>query len=156
MTTEQSTAWGLTVSRRFANQEQADNAAASLKEAGFREEEIRIWHHKPAAVARGEDRMARTFEGILGGGVIGGLAGFFFSLAISWTASERTNEEAAAVAAIAGAVVGAVLVAIAVTIISPKFAFSHPHEIHGDPATVVTVTVGEREAEAKRVFDGVS
>ena len=49
-----------------------------LKKAGFREDEIRVWQQKEPAVNSREDAMARVIEGVLAGGVIGGLAVFFF------------------------------------------------------------------------------
>lgn len=156
MREQANTAWGLTVSRRFESQSQAGGAVESLKQAGFREDEIRVWQQKGPAVMNGEDAMARTIEGILAGGVIGGLAGFFFTIAITWAGSESVTEETSAIGALAGAIAGAIILAIAVPIVSRKVAFSHPHEEHPGAGTVVTVTVGEREAEAKRVFDGAS
>lgn len=156
MTEQGNTAWGLTVSRRFDSPAQATGAAADLKQAGFRDEQIRVWQHKKAAVSSREDSFARTIEGLLAGGVIGGLGGFFFSIAINWTGSDRVTEENSAAAALIGAIVGAILVAIGVTLVSRRFSFGHHAEEHGEPASVVTVTVGDRESEAKQVFEKLS
>ena len=156
MREQANTAWGLTVSRRFMDQSQANGAVDSLKKAGFREDEIRVWQQKEPAVNSREDAMARVIEGVLAGGVIGGLAVFFLTIAVTWAGSESVSEESAAIGAIIGALAGAIITGFAVTVISRRIAFSHPHEEHPGAGTVVTVTVGEREAEAKRVFDGVS
>ena len=147
------TGWGMTVSRRFDGPSEANGAVDSLRQAGFSEDEIRVWEHKKAAASTGEDTLARTVEGLLAGGVIGGLAGFFVTIAFTWTGSERVTEETSAAAALAGAVIGAVVVAIAVTFISRRFGFSHSHHPHSGPSSVVTVMVGDREDEAKQVFD---
>lgn len=153
MTEQANTAWGLTVSRRFDSPSDADGAVGNLRESGFREDEIRVWQHKRVAVSANEDTMARFIEGMLAGGVIGGLGAFFISIAFNWSDGQRVTEENSVVAAIIGAVAGAVIVAIAVSIISHRFAFSHPHEVNREPASVVTVRVGDRETEAKQVFD---
>lgn len=156
MTEQGNTAWGLTVSRRFDSPSEATSAVDSLRQAGFREEEIRVWQHRKSPALGNEDSLARTIEGLLGGGVIGGLAGFFFSIAISWAANDRTTEESSAIATLIGAVAGAIIVAAAVSVISRRFSFGHHDQGHGEPASVVTVTVGDRESEAKRVFDQLS
>ena len=156
MTEQGNTAWGPTVSRRFDSPAQANGAADDLKQAGFREEEIRVWQHKKATASSREDSLARTVEGLLAGGVIGGLGGFFFSIAINWAGSERVTEENPAAAALIGAIVGAILVAVGVVVVSRHFSFGHHAEEHGEPASVVTVTVGDRESEAKQVFEKLS
>ncbi len=153
MTEQGTSVWGLTVSRRFNTPDEASGATESLKQAGFSEDEIRVWQHKKVAAFSREDSFARIVEGLLAGGVIGGLAGFFVSIAFSWASNERVTEESSAGAALIGAVAGAIIVAISVAVISRRFSFSHPHETHGEPASVVTVTVGDRESEAKQVFD---
>lgn len=153
MTEQGNTGWGMTVSRRFDTDAEAKSAVDSLRQAGFLEGEIRVWQQRKAPVTNGEDTMARTMEGMLGGGVLGGVAAFFISIAFAWSENERTNEEASVIAAIIGAIAGAIILAIAVTIISRRFAFSHPHEAHVGPGSVVTVSVGTRESEAKQVFD---
>lgn len=153
MTEQGNTGWGMTVSRRFDTDAEAKKASESLREAGFLEGEIRIWEQHKPDVMNGEDAMERAMEGMLGGGVIGGVTAFFLATAITWTENERTSEEAAVVVAIFGAVAGAIILAIAVPLISRKYAFSHPHEHHAGPGSVVTVSVGDREAQAKEVFD---
>ena len=148
-----SNAWGLTVSRRFETAEQAAGAADGLKQAGFREDQIRVWQHRRSG-GSGEDRLARTVEGLLAGGFISGLAGFFLGVAISWTGDDRIAMEAAAGYTVVSAAAGAIVTAIAVNLISTRFAFSHPHqEAPAEPPSVVTVTVGDRATEAKQVFD---
>lgn len=149
-------AWGLTVSRKFETDAQARSAAESLRTAGFREEEIRIWQQRSPAAFSQEDTLARTFEGLMAGGVIGGLAGFFLTAAITWASSERVDMELPAIAALMAAVAGGIVTAMAVVVLSRRIRFQrHAHEAHHEPGTVVTVTVGDREAEARRVFDSV-
>ena len=145
-------AWGLTVSQRFETAAHADGAVERLRQSGFREQEIRVWQHKRRAASY-EDRLARTLEGFLAGGVISAFAGFFLVIAISWTGNERMAMEAAAGLAVVIAVAGALVTAIAVNIISSRFSFSEHHETPSEPASVVTVTVGDREADARKVFD---
>ena len=144
-------AWGLTVSRRYDTADQASKAVDSLRQAGFREEEIRVWQHKKTTASY-EDRLARTAEGFLSGGFITGFLGFFLIIAVSWTGSENMDMEVAAAGAVIAAVAGALVTAILVNIISTKVAFSHPHHTPAEAPSVVTVTVGDREAEAKRVL----
>lgn len=146
-----SNAWGLTVSRRFESAGQASRAVDDLRKAGFREEEIRVWQHSNLS-APYEGRVGRTTEGFLAGGVIAGLLGFLLAVSIAWANSERIDMEVSAGAALIAAVAGAVLTAIAVNIISTKVAFSHPHHHPSEPPSIVTVTVGDREAEARRVL----
>ena len=134
---------GLTVSRKFDTRQQADGAVKQLRDAGFREEDIRVWQHKGNKVGF-EDRFARTMEGLLAGGVIAGLLGFFLTVSINWTAGDNIADETTAGATLVAAVAGAVVVAILVNIISTKVAFTHPHEVEPDvPPTVVTVRVGD-------------
>jgi uncharacterized membrane protein YeaQ/YmgE (transglycosylase-associated protein family) len=155
MTEQGSNAWGLTVSRRFDTAAQAKNATENLRKAGFREEEIRVWQQKQMSVSY-EDSLERTLEGGLVGAVIFGLAGFFLTTALSWTDGNTIQEQATPLAAIASAVIGAIVVAIGVNIASTKIAFSHPHHVEPSEApSVVTVTVGDREAQAKQVFDSL-
>jgi hypothetical protein len=144
--------WGLTVSRRFESVEHADGAVERLRQSGFREDEIRVWQHKRRASPY-EDRLARTFEGFLAGGVISAFAAFFVIIAFSWTGNEPIVMEFAAGAAVAGGIVGGLITAIAVNVISSWFSFSERHEVLADRPSIVTVTVGDREAEAKQVFD---
>lgn len=147
-------AWGLTVSRRFETATAATGAVQNLKQAGFRDEEIRVWQHKRNTVSY-EDRLARTFEALLGGAFIGAFIGFFVTVAYYEASNEPFAsigmEDAFGIGLIA-AVAGAIITAIATTIISPRFAFSHPHETPNEPPSVVTVTVGDRESEAKSAF----
>ena len=151
-----STGWGLTVSRRFDKRQQADQAVQQLKQTGFRDEQMRVWQHRNNSFDQ-EDRLARTVEGLLAGGVIGGLLGLFFSAAISWAGSSTITEESVPGLAIGLAVGGAIFTAIGVNIVSRRFSFSHEHghESHDEPPTVVTVTVGDRAADARKVFDGL-
>lgn len=147
-------AWGLTVSRRFETATQATGAVSSLKQAGFREEEIRVWQHK-SSTASYEDRLERIFEGMLGGAVISAMIGFFVTVAYYWANSEPIGSigmEDALGITLAATVIGAVVSGIAVTLISPRFSFSHPHPTPDELPSVVTVTVGDRESEAKKVF----
>lgn len=153
MTEQGNTGWGMTVSRRFDTDAEANSAASNLREAGFLEGEIRVWQQKRAAVTRGEDTFARTVEGLLAGGVFGGITAFFTYIAFVWADTQSVTEETAVIAALAGAIAGAIIIAIAVNIISRKFAFSHPHEAHVGPGSVVTVSAGDRESQAKEVFD---
>ncbi len=156
MTEQGNTGWGMTVSRRFDTEAEANNAVGNLREAGFLEGEIRVWQQRKPAVTKGEDAMERIVEAFLGGGVIGGLGAFFIAIAFVWADSQKVDEEFAAIASLAGAIGGAIIAAIATSIISPRFAFSHPHEHHAGPGSVVTVSVGDREAQAKEVFDKLS
>ncbi len=151
--TEQGSGWGMTVSRRFNGAEDADSAVGSLRQAGFREDEIRVWQQRQSPGASGEDGLARVVEGILGGGVIGGLAGFFVTIAFTWTDSQRITEETSAAGALGGAIAGAIIVGLLVSILSRRYSFGHSHEHDSEPASVVTVMVGDREDEAKQVFD---
>ena len=145
--------WGMTVSRRFETAELAGGAVEQLRKSGFREEEIRVWQHKRLA-ATYEDRLERTFEGFLGGGVIAAFAAFFLVIAISWAGNENNAMETAAGYSVAAGVVGGLVTAIAVNIISSRFSFSEEHHEPAERASVVTVTVGNMEAEAKQAFDG--
>ena len=99
------------------------------------------------------DSYLVTLEGFLGGGVIGGLGAFLLAIAISWADSNSVDEELAAIAAIVGALAGALITVVALTLLSNRISFSHPHEEHYVPGSVVTVQVGDREAQAKEVFD---
>ncbi len=155
MTEQANTGWGLTVSRRFDTEAEAKSAVDSLRQAGFLEGEIRVWQQRKPAASDNEDMLARTIEGLMAGGVIGGIGAFFFSIAISWAGNDGANEEASTIAALIGAIIGAIGVAAAVNVISPRFSFSHPHEEHAAPGSVVTVMVGEKEAQAKKVFDSL-
>ncbi len=156
MTEQAASGWGMTVSRRFDTEAEANSAVEDLRQAGFLEGEIRVWQQKKPAVFGREDSMARIVEGLLAGGVVGGLGALFISVAFSWADSERTTEEFSVIATLIGAVAGAIIAAIGVSFISRKFAFSHPHEEHAGPGSVVTVSVGDREAQAKEVFDKLS
>jgi hypothetical protein len=147
---------GLTVSRKFDSKQEADGAVKQLRDAGFREEDIRVWQMKKHGGAL-EDRLARTMEGLLAGGVISALIAFFVTAAYNWREQTVISNETAPAAALIAAVAGAVLVAIIVNIVSTKYAFNrHPHEAHAEPASVVTVRAGDKEAQAKQVFKGVS
>jgi len=153
MTEQANTGWGMTVSRRFDTEAQAKGAVDSLRQAGFIEQEISVWQQRDPAEYGNEDGLERTFEGFLGGAVIGGLVAMLLAIALTWAANERVDEELAAMAAIAGAVAGGIIVAIAVNILSRRISFSHPHEEEHRPGSVVTVQVGERESQAREVFD---
>ena len=154
---EQSAGLGMTVSRRFGSKQQADSAVQQLRQAGFREEDIRVWQHKNLSPGY-EDRLARTAEGFLAGGVVFGLLGFFLTAAITWADSETIRMETPAGVAAVAAAIGAVIVAVAVNIVSTKFSFNpgHGHSAHGEPPSVVTVRTAGKEAEAQRVFAGMS
>ena len=155
MREQASNAWGLTVSRRFETAELAGGAVDRLRKSGFREEEIRVWQHKRVAASY-EDRLGRTTEGFLAGGVITAFATFFLVIAISWAGNERIAMETAAGFAVGIAVIGALITAIAVNVVSARFRFGEHHEAPAERPSVVTVTVGDREAEAKKVFDSQS
>ena len=58
MTEQGSTAWDMTVSRRFDTPAEANSAVDSLKSAGFRDDQIRVWQHKDAPLSN-EDRIER-------------------------------------------------------------------------------------------------
>lgn len=147
---------GLTVSKKFDTKEQAEAAVKQLRSASFREEDIRLWQHRSFA-AKYEDRLERTMEGLLAGGVIAGLIGFLVVASINWVENESIANETTAGATLIAAVAGAVVTAILVNIISTKVAFSHPHHVEPDePPSVVTVRVGDKEDEAKRVFAAAS
>ena len=155
MTEQGNNAWGLTVSRRFDTAGKAKNAVEALRTAGFREQSIRVTQLKRLS-APYEDRLERTLEGLMVGAVLFGLAGFFLGTALSWTGGNTITEEFTPLTTFAAAVIGAIVVAIGVNIASTKIAFSHPH--HVEPAeapSVVIVTVGDREAQAKQVFDSL-
>jgi hypothetical protein len=144
---------GLTVSHRFSTKQEADDAAKQLRSAGFREEDIRIWQHKKRSLSS-EDRLARTFEGFLAGGFIGGLISFFTTVASTWSENQDIADETTVGITVLGAVVSAVVVALIVNIVSTKFAFSHPHHVEPDePPSVVTVRAGDKEDDARKVFD---
>ena len=155
MTEQGNNAWGLTVSRRFDTAAQAKNAVDALRKAGFREQAIRVTQLKKLAAAY-EDRLERTLEGAMVGGVLFGLAGFFLGAALPWTGGTTIEEQATPLMAIAATAIGAVIVAIGVNIASTRIAFSHPHHIEPSEApSVVIVTVGDQEAQAKQVFDSL-
>ncbi len=153
MTEQANSGWGMTVSRRFDTEAEANSAVDDLRQAGFIEQEITVWQQQGTIESPNEDAMARSVEGLLGGGVIGGLAAFFLTIAISWASNERTDEELAAIATIVGALAGALIVTASLTFLSRRISFSHPHEEHFVPGSVVTVQVGDREAQAREVFD---
>jgi hypothetical protein len=154
---EQGAGLGMTVSRRFDSKQQAEHAVQQLRQAGFREEDIRVWQHKRLATPF-EDRLARTVEGILAGAVIFGLAGFFLTAAYTWAVSETIDEQLIIAVTAAAAAIGAVVIAIAVNIVSTRVSFSPGvgHAAPAEPPSVVTVRTSGKEADAKRVLETAS
>ena len=153
---EQGTGWGLTVSRRFDASEGADNAVQKLQDAGFREDQLRVWQQSPYA-EDADDRLGRTAEGLLGGGFVSATLAMFLVTTYSWVSKSDISMELTAIAAVVAGVIGSIVGIAVVSILSTRYSFDRDrHEHSARAGTVVTVTVGDRETDARTVFDGIS
>ena len=132
------------VSRRFLNQQDGDQAVKRLVDSGINRQQIKTWTQRPPV--SDDDLIGRSAEGFLAGGFVCGVLSVFLITAYTWGSSSKISMELTAGVAVISTIIGALATASVVNLISKNFGFTDgSHNLETPPGIVVSVSCSQNE-----------
>ena len=132
------------VSQRFLNQQDADQAVTRLADSGVNRQNIKIWTQR--SPMSDDDLIGRSAEGFLAGGFVCGVLSVFLVTAYTWGSSSNIAMELTVGVALISTIIGALITASMVNLTSKHFGFTHgSHNLETTPGIVVSVSCSHDE-----------
>ena len=132
------------VSQRFLNQQDADQAVTRLMDSGINRQNIKTWTQR--SPMSNDDLIGRSAEGFLAVGFVCGVLSVFLVTAYTCGSSSKISMELTAGVAVISTIIGALITASVVNLTSKYFGFTHgSHNLETTPGIVVSVSCSHDE-----------